>query len=138
MNRKNNLTFIMASMIMFSCCSIKSNKTGTFEKYGLANRLEGYWISANEEYEKKVNGTVLFYGKIDNNKSGVYLQGDKELTYRILQIDEANNKVEIAIKFTSSREKIETLTFSSDFNRILNNIVTPDGYSIDTYYLRKD
>ncbi len=123
---------------MFSYCSIKSNKTDTTEKSGLADKLEGYWISANEGYEKMENGTVLFYGKIDNNKSGIYVQGDKEMTYRILQIDETNNKIEIAIKFTSSRERIETLTFSGDFNRILNNIVTPDNYSIDTYYIRKD
>ena len=132
---KINFILVTASLIMFSCCSIKSNKTSTTENDDLANKLEGYWISANEGYEKSENGTLLFYGKIDNNKSGVYLQGDKEMTHRILQVDEAKNKIEIAIKFTRSRERTEILTFSDDYNRILNNIVTPDGISIDTYYI---
>lgn len=133
-----NFILITASLILFSFCSIRTNKTSSPENIDLTNKLEGYWISANGDYEKSENGTVLFYGIIHNNKSGVYLQGDKEMTYRILQIDETNNKIEIAIKFTSSRERTEILTFSDDYNRIVNNIVTPDGFSIDTYYIRKD
>lgn len=121
---------------MLSSCSIKVNKTN--EQVGFSDKLIGYWISTNENYEKSEDGTVVFYGKIDDNKSGVYLQGDKEMTYRILQIDEPSRKVKIAIKFTSTRERTEILTFSNDYNRILNKIVTPDGYSIDTYYIRKD
>ena len=136
--RNINFILITTTLILFSCFSIKSNKTSTTENTDLINKLEGYWISANESYEKSKNGTILFYGKIDNNKSGVYLQGEKEMTYRILQVDEDNNKIEIAIKFTSSRERTETLIFSDDYNHILNNIVTPDGFSIDTYYIRKD
>lgn len=136
--RKINFILITASLIMFSCSSIKENKTNSSENTDLTNKLEGYWISTNEDYEKSENETILFYGKIDNDRLGVYLQGDKKMTYRILQIDKSNNKIEIAIKFTSSRERIETLTLSDDYNRILNNIITPDGYSIDTYYIRKD
>ena len=136
--RKINFILIVIGLIMFSCCSIRTNKTNSPENIDLTNKLEGYWISVNKDYEKSENGTVLYYGKIDNSKSGVYLRGDKEMTYRILQVDKTNNRIEVAIKFTSSRERTEILTFSDDYNRILNNIVTPDGFSIDTYYIRKD
>ena len=131
-----NFILIIATLIMLSSCSIKVNKTN--EQVGLSDKLIGYWISTNENYEKSKDGTVVFYGNIDDNKSGVYLQGDKEMTYRILQIDEPRRKVKIAIKFTNTRERTEIITFSNDYNRILNKIVTPDGYSIVTYYIRKD
>ncbi|WP_282126558.1 hypothetical protein [Marinifilum flexuosum] len=136
--KKIGILLFVTNFIFLSCCTLKRNNS--IPSDSIAEKLKGYWVSTNKHYEidePESERKILFYGETDKNQKGLYLQEGKEMQYRIVKIDEANNKIDIGIQFTKTRERIETLTFSKDFDRIKNNIVTPDGFSIDTYYIRK-
>jgi hypothetical protein len=107
----------------------------------LVNKLYGYWISTNSNYEivgDTTDCTILFYGEIDDNKDGLYIQDGKNRMYHILDTYSYVNKIIISKYFgkNNGRESVETLTFSEDYDRIKKNIVFPDGISVDTYYIR--
>ena len=59
------------------------------------------------------------------------------MRYRIIDTYEYYKKIVIAIYYASGRERVETLTFSENYTRIMNNLVFPDGISVDTYYIKK-
>lgn len=136
-----NRSFIalLFSLIIFSCSSNRNTHNSLSDD--LVKNLYGYWVSTDSDYQQNVDEserTILFYGEIDKNKEGVYLQADLKLKYRIVDTYDYYDKIVIAIYYSNGRERIETLTFSDNFAKIKNNITTPDNYSIDTYYIKKD
>jgi hypothetical protein len=132
--QKTTISILFISILAFLNCTPKSQNTSE-----LQTKLIGYWISSNPDYQvnNPEKATVFYYGEIGEDGFGKYLQGTKELKYRVTEFDESQQQIKIAIRFTETRERIETLKFSNNFNRIKNNLVTPDHVSIDTYFVRK-
>ena len=133
------LLVISCSLILLSCGSGK--KTNSTISKDFANQLVGYWISTNSDYKQDENTnkrTTLYYGPIDKNKEGEYIQGEMKMKYRVVDTYEYHKRIVVAIHYANDRERIETLTFSENFTRLKNNLVTPDNYSIDTYHIKKN
>ena len=138
MRTKGFLIFLM-SFLVFSCGNQKKNNNSISNE--LTDQLYGYWIGTDSTYKQSDNsteGTILYYGSIDKNKEGIYIQGEEKFKYRVVDTYDYNKKIVISIYFSKGRERIETLTFSNNYSRIKNNLITPDNYSIDTYYIKKD
>jgi antitoxin component YwqK of YwqJK toxin-antitoxin module len=132
-------TILLFSLAIISCSSNRNTHSSISDD--LVKKLYGYWVSTDSDYQQnddESERTVLFYGEIDKNKEGVYLQGDLKLKYRIVDTFDYYKKIVIAIYYSNGRERIETLSFSENNTKIKNNITTPDNYSIDTYYIKKN
>jgi len=133
------LIVISCSLILLSCGSSKNSNSSISTK--LVNQLVGYWISTNSDYQLDENTnkvTTLYYEPIDKNKEGEYIQGENKMRYRVVDTYDYYKKIVVAIYFANGRERIETLTFSENYTRIKNNLITPDNYSIDTYYIKEN
>jgi hypothetical protein len=135
--KRITLLLLLFSITLTNICAQKKDALSK----ELVNNLYGYWISTNSDYE--IDGdisdcTIRYYGEIDDNKDGLYIQDGKNRMYHILDTYPYVNKITISKYFgkNNGRESVETLTFSKDYNRIEINIVFPDGISVDTYYIR--
>jgi len=84
MRTKGFLIFLM-SFLVFSCGNQKKNNNSISNE--LTDQLYGYWIGTDSTYKQSDNsteGTILYYGPIDKNKEGIYIQGEEKFKYHIM------------------------------------------------------